>query len=986
MLAELAYQRLAGGRAPDQSIVVSGESGAGKTETSKIVVHYLTRAQRRQETRGAADLASRIIAVSPVLEAFGNASTHRNHNSSRFGRFVKLLMTPRGDGEAADLVLSGGELETYLLEKSRVVRQGHGERNFHAFHMLLESRPGRRATAGLLKGDDHRHRCMPPANARRSETSGDDKSVPVFPDVARALTAVGLDKASAEDAWAVLGAIVALADGDVGATEDAASKEKVAAVDASAQSAVGRGPVAGRRRAQVGDMLEKRTVQTREEALTVRRSPEDAMTARDAACRWLYGALFDALVAQCNTALHDEGSGVAGNRFVGILDIFGFETLEVNGLETLLINYANESLQQLFCDACATGGTTSAAGAEGGDARDGTFLNEVSRVHKGNAALGATRAQDRRFMFHVVHYAGAAGYTVIRGDGGDGWVVTNLDAIPEGVTQACAGSSIALVAKLAATAAVEDPNANKRRSMSKPKTVCALHGVHGRADGDAAGDGLRLLPLHQAHAAHGASRRPRPRAAPRRARRRGRRDAADGQPNAPPAKDAADLAAAAAGDAEVAATDADIAAADAKAKAAAIGGVQAAMARQIAEQDAAEARRLAAEAKAETDARRLSDLADKAERDKLAALAFEASPQRAPSVVLSATPTTPTTPGGEDWPKPLGEDESDAAGLQHEPIDGRVATFRERVNDRLKDGGDDDDDDDEDDESEEEEEEDDDDNVDVSPQKRVSTEWVVQHLKRFRRWFTNALRDMAYMGVEVPPLDPAPRDARTCLLHAVVKRKKGALMSSQMFELSLSSAPDNTILAAKRVSTGSSHYYFFEAGKKKPFARVRDAPADAKFHDTSSEMALYGHQRASRAARRARSASSSSRARAAGDARAANDFLATVSGGSASPAPGGGASGNLFERFSHQDGGLVVMMQRDPAKRDGKYSLDFRGRGKVASVKNFQLIVASDHESFNREEIVLQFCKVAANRFHLDFAPPFTPATAFALAVSTCLT
>lgn len=110
MLAELAYQRLQGGRAPDQSIVVSGESGAGKTETSKIVVHYLT---RRGAGKGVAgDLASRIIAVSPVLEAFGNASTHRNHNSSRFGRFVKLLMTPKGTpGLDLDLVLSGGELE-----------------------------------------------------------------------------------------------------------------------------------------------------------------------------------------------------------------------------------------------------------------------------------------------------------------------------------------------------------------------------------------------------------------------------------------------------------------------------------------------------------------------------------------------------------------------------------------------------------------------------------------------------------------------------------------------------------------------------------------------------------------------------------------------------------------------------------------------------------------------------------------------------------
>ena len=201
---------------------MSGESGAGKTETSKIVVHYLTR--RGAAGGSASDLASRIIAVSPVLEAFGNASTHRNHNSSRFGRFVKLLMTPRGTGEDADLVLSGGELETYLLEKSRVVRQGLGERNFHAFHMLVASRPGAQlAGDGLLKASSHQHRCMPPLSQKQSATSGDDKSVPVFSDVAEALGAIGLRGAEADATWATLAAIVALADVEIGSSEDASS-------------------------------------------------------------------------------------------------------------------------------------------------------------------------------------------------------------------------------------------------------------------------------------------------------------------------------------------------------------------------------------------------------------------------------------------------------------------------------------------------------------------------------------------------------------------------------------------------------------------------------------------------------------------------------------------------------------------------------------------------------------------------------------------
>jgi myosin heavy subunit len=96
----------------------------------------------------------------------------RNHNSSRFGRFVKMLMTPTGSKVEGgdDLRLSGGALETYLLEKSRVVRQGQGERNFHSFHMMLEERPGK-ALGKSLQPKGHQHRCMPPlGQARRAAT------------------------------------------------------------------------------------------------------------------------------------------------------------------------------------------------------------------------------------------------------------------------------------------------------------------------------------------------------------------------------------------------------------------------------------------------------------------------------------------------------------------------------------------------------------------------------------------------------------------------------------------------------------------------------------------------------------------------------------------------------------------------------------------------------------------------------------------------
>eukprot|EP00635_Sarcinochrysidales_sp_CCMP3193_P013289 CAMPEP_0118913986 /NCGR_PEP_ID=MMETSP1166-20130328/14536_1 /TAXON_ID=1104430 /ORGANISM="Chrysoreinhardia sp, Strain CCMP3193" /LENGTH=1604 /DNA_ID=CAMNT_0006853551 /DNA_START=50 /DNA_END=4864 /DNA_ORIENTATION=+ len=510
-LAELAYQRLRGGES-DQSLVVSGESGAGKTESSKIVIQYLTR-----RSHGEGDLADRVVAMSPVLEAFGNASTNRNPNSSRFGRFVKMVFT-------AEQTLVGGELETYLLEKSRVVRQNKGERNFHSLHMMLAER--RELDLG---GEGGRFRCMPTKASLAAATNnrgggGPEMAIPQYAAVTSALSLVRVDKATAETVWAALGAVVLLADVKVEETVDSATNEYAGHVDTAKNSVLDKaasflGLKEGA--AALAAALTTRVVRTVDAGeIQVKRTPQDVEASRDAACRWLYGAVFQSLVIQCNDALHG-GAGhetnFEGKRFIGILDIFGFETHDgENGLETLLINYANEGLQQLFCDAvfaaeldlyeqegildgddalrnvdkpdstptidllvgfsrgkpgvlklldaqCAIGGVKSSArldavgpkrssSVSAAGSRDATFLAKIHSEFSGHAALASTAPLEKRHLFHVKHYAGVVGYTVIPQnrdlDPDKGWVSTNLDAVPESIPRVVATSTKPFVASL----------------------------------------------------------------------------------------------------------------------------------------------------------------------------------------------------------------------------------------------------------------------------------------------------------------------------------------------------------------------------------------------------------------------------------------------------------------------------------------------------------------------------------------------------------
>jgi len=215
-----------------------------------------------------------------------------------------------------------------------------------------------------------------------------------------------------------------------------------------------------------------------------------------------------------------------------------------------------------------------------------------------------------------------------------------------------------------------------------------------------------------------------------------------------------------------------------------------------------------------------------------------------------------------------------------------------------------------------------------------------------------------------------------------VRRTKGGVMSSVKFELYLTADPETMLASARRLSPSNPSYGLYDEmvslSKRELVGKIREAsslqteasttPKKSSTKDTT--IAFFGHQRALRGG--------------------APRDIAVVLGNEDSQRTARSAHYTTRALLAqsepdefHPD--LQVYVQRDPEKRNGKYSLDFKGRGKVASVKNFQLCRV--HAKANKkDETVLQFCKVSANRFNLDFAPPFTPLSAFALAVSTCLT
>jgi myosin protein heavy chain len=334
--AEYAYQCLL--EKEDQSMLITGESGAGKTENTKKVIQYLAyRAGVSKKVQGGSgdlekgSLDAKIVSANPLLEALGNAKTLRNHNSSRFGKFIKITFSKSK--------ISGASITSYLLERSRVVMRGVGERNFHVFYqMLLGMDPVKKASYFLTTPDQYTY--LNPrgtGNPEKTYTDPDVDDKDEHKQMIDAATTLGFSEPELETIFKVVAAVLHL--GNVRFTGEEASVENPEILREYVAPLLG---VNGDKlcTALCHPTLTLPGQKPVQRNLTVKQ----ASASRDAFAKALYGRMFLWVVQKVNQSLVER----LNQNFIGILDIAGFEFFEVNGFDQLCINFTNERLQQFF--------------------------------------------------------------------------------------------------------------------------------------------------------------------------------------------------------------------------------------------------------------------------------------------------------------------------------------------------------------------------------------------------------------------------------------------------------------------------------------------------------------------------------------------------------------------------------------------------------------------------------------------------------------
>ena len=306
-----------------QSIVISGESGAGKTECTKQCLQYIA-----EIAGSSSNVEQRILLANPILEAFGNAKTLRNNNSSRFGKYVEVFFDQR-------YTICGASNTNYLLEKSRVVQQSQGERNYHIFYQLCKGLDkAQRAKFRLKQVEDYYYLsqsgCIDVDGVNDSEE---------YEEVRKAMEALGFEQNEIDQLITICAGVLNIGNITFTATGDrkCTVKDKAPLNDAAFLLQVN--PTAME---QV--LITRHLVVPGQAPVTVGLSDTEAKTARDALAKFIYEKQFDWLVQRINQAI---GTG-KGKQSIGILDIFGFEIFKRNSFEQLCINFTNEKLQQLF--------------------------------------------------------------------------------------------------------------------------------------------------------------------------------------------------------------------------------------------------------------------------------------------------------------------------------------------------------------------------------------------------------------------------------------------------------------------------------------------------------------------------------------------------------------------------------------------------------------------------------------------------------------
>ncbi|KOC69554.1 Unconventional myosin-IXa [Habropoda laboriosa] len=448
----------------NQCIVISGESGSGKTESTNFLLHHLT-ALSQKGSHGSG-VEQTILSAGPVLEAFGNAKTAHNNNSSRFGKFIQVNYKENG-------MVHGAVVQKYLLEKSRIVSQGRNERNYHVFYYLLAGASEQEKQLLHLESCD-RYNYLNKSGCYGLENVDERHE---FSRLKQSMEMVGFTPEKQRRLFAVLSAVLLLGNVEFQPRKSYHHHDEAVGVKNPEVVALISELLRVKQETLLAALTAKRA-RASGETLVINYKLPEAIAARDAMAKCLYGALFDWIVLQVNHALLSKKDTLRDHQgnSIGVLDIFGFEDFKTcNSFEQLCINYANEQLQHYFNQhvfqyeqreyrkqgirwtdigySDNSGCLNLIEGKPSGllcllddqcnfpGATNETLLQKFNSVHKDNQFYEAPQRREAAFV--VRHYAGAVKYQA------SNMREKNLDLMrPDGVVGVLKNSSLAFVREL----------------------------------------------------------------------------------------------------------------------------------------------------------------------------------------------------------------------------------------------------------------------------------------------------------------------------------------------------------------------------------------------------------------------------------------------------------------------------------------------------------------------------------------------------------
>merc|ERR1719323_249851 len=491
-ITETAYRNMLT-NTKDQSMLITGESGAGKTENTKKVISYLAMiASSGKKSGKKVSLEDQIVATNPILESYGNAKTSRNDNSSRFGKFIRIHFTSSGK-------LCGCDIESYLLEKSRITQQQEVERSYHIFYQLLQPAVPTMKADCLLGDDIYDYSYV--SQGKVTVASIDDNEELEYTDAA--FDIIGFTNQEKWDCYKITAAVMSA--GEVkfvqkGRDDQAEPGEMAYPTKIATLFGV-----------DVHELLKgfcKPKIKVGAEWVTKGQTCEQATNGVGGIARACFDRIFKWLIIKCNDTLIDKSMKKA--NFCAVLDIAGFEMFEYNGFEQISINFVNEKLQQFFNhhmfvveqEEYVREGIDWAMVDFGMDlaaciimfekpmgiwaileeetlfpkSTDKSFEDKLKSGHLGKSPPFAKPQSktDKNAHFAIIHYAGTVSYNVT------GWLEKNKDPVNDTVVDVLKQGSNELLVHLwrdhpGQSNPPEEDKSKKKKKGSGPKTVTSVY-------------------------------------------------------------------------------------------------------------------------------------------------------------------------------------------------------------------------------------------------------------------------------------------------------------------------------------------------------------------------------------------------------------------------------------------------------------------------------------------------------------------------------